>query len=61
VESAITALPERRREIFVLSRYHGLSYREIAEVLEISPQTVANQLSAALATLRESLASHRST
>lgn len=59
VEAAISALPERRREIFVLSRYHGLSYREIAETLDISPQTVANQLSAALATLRESLASYR--
>jgi RNA polymerase sigma-70 factor (ECF subfamily) len=41
--------------IFTLSRTHGLSYREIAEVMEISPQTVANQMSAALAFLRREL------
>ncbi len=56
VEEAVRALPSRRREVFLLSRYHGLSYREIAEALEISPQTVANQLSAALDQLRSSLA-----
>lgn len=53
--AALRALPERRREVFILSRQHGLSYREIAESLSISPQTVANQLSAALATLRDAL------
>jgi RNA polymerase sigma-70 factor (ECF subfamily) len=55
VEGAIAKLPERRREIFVHARYHNLSYAEIADILQISPQTVANQMSAALATLRESL------
>lgn len=55
VEAAIEALPERRREVFVLSRFHGLSHREIAETMGISPQTVSNQMSAALAALRERL------
>src|SRR5690606_130890 len=50
---AIARLPERRREIFQLVRYHGMTYREVADVMEISPQTVANQMSAALAALRE--------
>lgn len=54
-DRAIDALPERRREVFVLARYHDLSYREIAHVMKISPQTVANQMSAALAELREAL------
>lgn len=58
VERAIAALPERRRQIFVLSRYHGLSYREIADLLDLSPQTVANQMSAALTALRRALADH---
>ncbi len=53
--AALDDLPDRRREVFLLSRQHGLSYREIAESLSISPQTVANQLSAALASLRDSL------
>jgi RNA polymerase sigma-70 factor (ECF subfamily) len=53
--AAIAALPERRREVFVLARYHGMSYGEIAEILELSPQTVANTMSAALAALRREL------
>lgn len=55
-EAAIDSLPHRRREVFELARFHGLTYRQIAEALEISPQTVANQMSAALAELRERLA-----
>jgi RNA polymerase sigma-70 factor, ECF subfamily len=58
VEGAIASLPPRRREIFVLARYHCLSHREIADALGISLQTVSNQMSSALADLRRSL-SHR--
>jgi RNA polymerase sigma-70 factor (ECF subfamily) len=56
VEGAIAALPERRREAFVLAHLHKLPHSEIAELMGISPQTVANQISAALADLRQSLA-----
>jgi RNA polymerase sigma-70 factor (ECF subfamily) len=52
---AVAGLPERRREIFLHARMNGLSNREIADVMGITPQTVANQLSAALATLRVAL------
>lgn len=55
LQAAIDALPPRRREAFVLSRYHDLSLREVAEIMQISPQTVANQVSAAVAELRRSL------
>jgi RNA polymerase sigma factor (sigma-70 family) len=48
-------MPARRREIIVLRCVHDLSYREIADVMNIAQQTVANQLSSALATLRTSL------
>jgi RNA polymerase sigma-70 factor, ECF subfamily len=58
VQAAIDALPDRRREVFVLSRFSGLSYEEIATTLEISPQTVANQMTAALRTLRGHLSAH---
>lgn len=57
VERAVARLSPRRREVFVLSRYHGLSHNEIAEALGTSPQTVANQVAAALDQLREDLAS----
>jgi RNA polymerase sigma-70 factor, ECF subfamily len=52
VTHAINSLPPRRRETFWLSRYEGLSYREIGEIMSISPQTVANHLSIATAELR---------
>lgn len=57
-DEAIRSLPQRRREIFILARYDDLSYAEIAEVLGISPQTVANQLSRALSALRQGLRPH---
>jgi RNA polymerase sigma-70 factor (ECF subfamily) len=50
--AAVERLPARRREVFVLSRYHSLSNAQIAEVLSIAPQTVANQLVSALRELR---------
>jgi RNA polymerase sigma-70 factor (ECF subfamily) len=55
VQAAIAKLPARRREVFTLARFQGLTYAEIAEVLGISSQTVANQMSAALTDLRNTL------
>lgn len=55
VRLAIDDLPPRRREIFILARFHGQSHREIAEILDISPQTVSNQMSSALSQLRTAL------
>jgi len=60
VEKAIQSLPARRREILVLSRFHRMTYREIADLLGISPQTVANHMSAAFRDLRTLLSGHRS-
>jgi RNA polymerase sigma-70 factor (ECF subfamily) len=54
-DRALATLPPRRREAFVLSRYHELSLAEIAGIMGISTQTVANQVSAALADLRRAL------
>jgi RNA polymerase sigma-70 factor (ECF subfamily) len=58
IEAAVEQLPPRRREIFVLSRFHQLSNLEISAVLAISPQTVANQLVSAMRTLRHLLGPH---
>ncbi|MCU0431307.1 MAG: RNA polymerase sigma-70 factor [Cytophagaceae bacterium] len=56
-QKALQELPEGCREIFMLSRYEQLSYKEIAETLEISPKTVENQMGKALRVLREKLGS----
>lgn len=45
----IDQLPEKRREIFKLNRLEGLTYKEIAEKLNISENTVDSQMRKALA------------
>ena len=50
-------IPERRREIFKLSREEGLSYKAISEKLGISENTVDTQIRSALAFLRNHLIS----
>ena len=57
VKIALDELPPRCREIFDLSRVHGLKYAEIAESLGISQKTVEAQMGKALRVLRERLAS----
>ena len=52
VAKAVGDLPPRRREIFRLVRESGFSYEEIAEIMKISRQTVANHMSLALSDLR---------
>lgn len=55
IESAISALPPKRQEIFRLAREEGLKYREIADQLDLSVKTVEAQMTLALRQLRESL------
>jgi RNA polymerase sigma-70 factor (ECF subfamily) len=49
----IDQMPERRREIFKLSRFNGMSYKQIAERLHITENTVDSQIRNALAFLRK--------
>jgi RNA polymerase sigma-70 factor (ECF subfamily) len=55
IESHIQQLPERMREVFLLSRKEHLSYAEIAERLNISDKTVKKQIHNALKYLRAKL------
>jgi RNA polymerase sigma-70 factor (ECF subfamily) len=55
IELAIDTLPARCREVFLLSRMHYLSYAQIAQKLQISPNTVETQIVKALKVLREKL------
>jgi RNA polymerase sigma-70 factor, ECF subfamily len=52
---ALSAMPPRCREIFELSRIHGLRYGEIAAELDISIKTVEAQMGKALRIVREHL------
>lgn len=51
----LKTMPEKRREVFLASRFDGLKYTEIAEKLGISQKTVEAQMSAAIKQLREGL------
>jgi RNA polymerase sigma-70 factor (ECF subfamily) len=55
VTDAINTLPPKCKIVFQLSRHEGLTYREIAERMEISVKTVENQMGKALRILREEL------
>jgi RNA polymerase sigma-70 factor (ECF subfamily) len=55
IRKAIDDLPDKCREIFILSRFEELKYAEIATKLGISIKTVEAQMSRALKSLRENL------
>lgn len=57
VDRVIEKLPERRREIFILSRKEGMSIAAIALRFNITERTVKNQLTAAKNFVIEELSS----
>lgn len=58
IEEAISSLPEKCREIFILSRFEGMSHQEIAKQLQLSPSTVNNQISMGMKKLKRMLKDH---
>jgi RNA polymerase sigma-70 factor (ECF subfamily) len=55
IDQLIRELPEKMQEVFILSRRHHLSYKEIAERLSISEETVRKQVHKSLQILRSRL------
>ena len=55
VRMSLDALNERQRLAILLSKFEGMSYAEIAEVMEISPEAIKSLLSRARENLREVL------
>ena len=53
IEEVISALPEKQREAFLLNRIEKLTFKEIAEKLEISQTAVENRIAKALIKLKE--------
>lgn len=58
IQEAIRQLPPRRKQIFKLSREKGLTHQDIAIQLDISPNTVKNQMVSALKEIRTYLQNH---
>ena len=55
VEQTLESLPERCKQIFSMSRFEGLKYKEIAEKLDISAKTVEANMGKALHAFRQNL------
>jgi RNA polymerase sigma-70 factor (ECF subfamily) len=58
IQKVIEKMPEQRRNIYLLSRDKGKSYKEIADQLSISPSTVRNHLNLALQYIRREMMAH---
>ncbi len=55
IDKAIDDLPEKNKKVFILNKKEGYSYEEIAEILNISKNTVENHISNALSRIRKQL------
>ncbi|MGV8096585.1 MAG: RNA polymerase sigma-70 factor [Mangrovibacterium sp.] len=55
LNQSISELPEKCREIFLLCRFEGLKYSQIAEKLNISVKTVEMQMGIALKKIKDKL------
>lgn len=55
IDHTLLRLPERRRRIFVMHRFEGLKYKEIAEHLSLSVKTIEAEMTKAYRLLRKEL------
>ena len=55
ISNLVALLPDKCREIFMLVKFHALTYKETAEILDLSIKTVETQMGRALKKLKESL------
>ncbi len=60
IAEAVDKLPLRRRQVFQMSRLEGYSRKEIAETLNISENTVRNQLTDAVEFIRDYITKNKS-
>ncbi|MFB0924974.1 MAG: sigma-70 family RNA polymerase sigma factor [Vicingaceae bacterium] len=54
-EKTLANLPEKQREVFLMSRLEELTYKEIAERLEIGVKAVEKRMSLALGVLKKAI------
>lgn len=58
LDAALSTLPPKCREVFLMSKLRGMKYREIAAELNLSEKTVDNQMGKAIKLLRAYAAAH---
>ena len=57
IDNVVSSMPPQRQKIFILSRENGLSYKEIAEQLNIGEKTIETHIRLALKNVRKALTS----
>jgi len=55
IQKAVSILPNKTREVFLLCREQGLTYQEVADKMGIGKETVKSHMKTALTKLREYL------
>ncbi len=60
IVEGIDLLPDDQREVFLLREYHGLTFEQIASVVDSKAGTVKSRMRYALASLRRSLEDYES-
>lgn len=55
IADALELLPPKCKEVFLMVKMQGLSYKQTAEALDISVKTVENQMGKAIKVLRENV------
>ncbi len=54
-DRVVETLPAKSREVFKLVRFHGLRYREAADVLGVTEKTIEAHMTSAVKKIRESI------
>ena len=55
VKKALLTIPEEQREVIIMKEYEGLKFREIAQILNTSENTVKSRMYYGLTALKKSL------
>ena len=55
IDKAVEKLPQRCRQIFIMSKLEGMRHKEIAALLHISDKTVAHQLAKGTSIIQQSV------
>jgi RNA polymerase sigma-70 factor (ECF subfamily) len=59
IQEILDVIPKKSRQAFELSRIDGLKYKEIAEILNVTPKTVENHIAIAMKYISEALESYK--
>lgn len=59
IREILDIIPKKSRQAFELSRIDGLKYKEIAEILNVTPKTVENHIALALKYISKALESYK--